>query len=369
MDNGGRLAHGAVHGRHHVQVRRDDDGRGMRLGLELARRHGILGRGRRGLLVRIPLLHGLHVLGIGVGRAILLQVVEGRGIGVVVDGRVCLGRHVVVVVLLLGLPATRHVGAGHHGGCETRCCLDSRRRAGTKQPTCEATRGSWRRGEGGRRRAMGAEGAAGARPWARARARATMRMRHRVARRPWARAGVDVRMGESTIEGSSYHDDMSAAEAARNKTRRGRGGAPPPPPPPPGRGGGGGGDGGGGGSGGGGGGMGDGSFGGQGRGRRSKGRLPPKANRRRLCGGPVVREPSSDELRAPRQRARAQWPCSSSFCAAGRAIRCRRRAWSSRRARAAPEHGQRAQLPACLPPPRHRGRRRRASGRLPGLVT
>jgi hypothetical protein len=42
-----------------------------------------------------------------------------------------------------------------------------------------------------------------------------IRMRSRVARRAWARDAV--RMGESTIAGSWYHDDMSAAEAARDK--------------------------------------------------------------------------------------------------------------------------------------------------------
>lgn len=109
----------------------------MRLRLELARRHGILRR-RRGLLVGVPLLHRLHVLGIAMRRAILLKVVVGRGIGVMVDGRVCLWGDVVVVVLLLGLPPPRHIRTGHHEGW-ARCCLDSRRRLGSKRPTCEAT--------------------------------------------------------------------------------------------------------------------------------------------------------------------------------------------------------------------------------------
>ena len=137
MDNGRRLAHGTVDWRDHVQMRRDYNGRGMRLRLELARRHGILRR-RRGLLVGVPLLHGLHVLWIAVRRAILLKMVVGRGIGVMVDGRVCLWGDVVVVVLLLGLPPPRHIRAGHHEGW-ARCCLDSRRRLGSKRPTCEAT--------------------------------------------------------------------------------------------------------------------------------------------------------------------------------------------------------------------------------------
>jgi hypothetical protein len=98
-----------------VQVRGDYDRRGMRLRLELTRRHGILRRGRR-LLVGVPLLHRLHVLGVSVRRAILLQMVIGRRIGIMVDRRVCLRRDVVMVVLLLGLPPPRHVGAGHHEG-------------------------------------------------------------------------------------------------------------------------------------------------------------------------------------------------------------------------------------------------------------
>jgi hypothetical protein len=138
MDDGRRLAHGAVDWRRHVQVGRNHDRRDMGLRLELARRHGILRRGRRWLLIRVPLLlHRLHVLGIAVGRAILLEVMVGGGVGVVVHGRVCLGRHVVVVVLLL-LPSARHIRAGHHERY-TRCCLHSRRRLETKQPTCEAT--------------------------------------------------------------------------------------------------------------------------------------------------------------------------------------------------------------------------------------
>lgn len=138
MDDGGRLTHGAIDWRGHVQVRRDYDRRGMGLRLELARRHGILRRGRRWLLIRVPLLlHRLHVLGVAMGRPVLLEVVVRGGIGVVVDGRVCLGRDMVVVILLL-LPPTRHIRAGHHER-QTRCCLHSRRRLETKQPTCEAT--------------------------------------------------------------------------------------------------------------------------------------------------------------------------------------------------------------------------------------
>jgi hypothetical protein len=160
MDNRRRLTHGAIDWGRHVQVRRNYHGRRMRLRLKLTRRHGVLRRGRRWLLIRVPLLlHRLHVLGIAVGRAILLEVVVRGGIGVVMDGRVCLGRDMVVVVLLL-LPSTRHIRAGHHER-QTRCCLHSRRRLETKQPTCEATRrvregdellyasdGAWRDGNG-----------------------------------------------------------------------------------------------------------------------------------------------------------------------------------------------------------------------------
>jgi hypothetical protein len=69
------------------------------------------------LLVGIPLLHWLHVLVVAVGRSILLEVVVGRGVGVVGHRRVCLRRNVGVgttVVLLLGLPAPRHIRTGHH---------------------------------------------------------------------------------------------------------------------------------------------------------------------------------------------------------------------------------------------------------------
>lgn len=114
MDNRRRLTHGAIDWGRHVQVRRNYHGRRMRLRLKLTRRHGVLRRGRRWLLIRVPLLlHRLHVLGIAVGRAILLEVVVRGDIGVVMDGRVCLGRDMVVVVLLL-LPSTRHIRAGHH---------------------------------------------------------------------------------------------------------------------------------------------------------------------------------------------------------------------------------------------------------------
>jgi hypothetical protein len=127
MDDGRRLTHGSIHWRRHVQVRRHHYGRTVGLRLELARRHRIL-LGRRWLLVGIPLLHGLHVLGITVGRAILREVVVGRGIGVVVHRRVSLRRD-MVVVLLLGLPTTRHIRTGHHERY-TLCCLHSRRRQG-----------------------------------------------------------------------------------------------------------------------------------------------------------------------------------------------------------------------------------------------
>jgi hypothetical protein len=100
-------------------MRRDYHGRGMRL--KLARRHGIL---RLGLVIGVPLRHLLHVLGIAVGRSIVLLGVMVLCIRVVVmvvmHGRVCLGRDVVVVLVLLP-PSLVH-GTGrrtmrtwHHG--------------------------------------------------------------------------------------------------------------------------------------------------------------------------------------------------------------------------------------------------------------
>lgn len=63
----------------------------------------------------------------------------GRGIGVVLDGRVCLWRHrVVVVVVLLLVPSARHVRAGHCGRWRP-CCLDRGRWREPSQPACEAT--------------------------------------------------------------------------------------------------------------------------------------------------------------------------------------------------------------------------------------
>jgi hypothetical protein len=113
VHNGRRLAHGAVDGRH-VRMRRDDDGRGVRL--ELARRHHVL---RRRLVVRVPLRHLLHVLGVAVGGRIVLGVMVLR-VRVVVHRRVRLRRHVVVVLVVL--PAAlvhgarrRAMRAGHHG--------------------------------------------------------------------------------------------------------------------------------------------------------------------------------------------------------------------------------------------------------------
>lgn len=85
----------------------------------MAWRHDIL---RRGLVVWVPLRrHLLHVWRIAVGGRIVLGMVVLR-IGVVVHRRVCLGRHVVVVVLVV-LPASLVHGtsrlaamrAGHHG--------------------------------------------------------------------------------------------------------------------------------------------------------------------------------------------------------------------------------------------------------------
>lgn len=73
-------------------------------------------------MVGAPLRHVLHVLGIAVGRRIVLRVVV-LGVGVVVHRRVCLGRQVLLIVLVLVLlpPALVH-GAGrramrasHHG--------------------------------------------------------------------------------------------------------------------------------------------------------------------------------------------------------------------------------------------------------------
>lgn len=123
MHNGRRLSHCAIHWRHrsgHVRVRGDHHRRGMRL--ELTRRHRILRLWLR-LMVRVPLRHLLHVL-VAVRRPIVLRVVVLR-IGVVVDGRVRLRRHVMGVVLVL-LPASlvvhwairramAAVRAWHHG--------------------------------------------------------------------------------------------------------------------------------------------------------------------------------------------------------------------------------------------------------------
>ena len=132
-----------------MQLRRDDDGRAMGLRLERARRHGVL---ERRLLVRVP---RRRLLGIGVERAVeramvrclvvvvvvvvvMLLVVVGRGIGIVVDGRVCLGRHRVVVVLRLVPSAARQVRAGHRGRWRP-CCLDRGRWREPSQPACAAT--------------------------------------------------------------------------------------------------------------------------------------------------------------------------------------------------------------------------------------
>jgi hypothetical protein len=123
MHNGRCLSHCAIHWRHrgcHVRVRRNYHRRGVRL--ELTRRHGVL-RLQLRLVVRVPLRHLLHLL-VAVGRPIVLRVVVLR-IGVVVDGRVRLGRHVMGVVLVL-LPASlvvhgaigramAAVRAWHHG--------------------------------------------------------------------------------------------------------------------------------------------------------------------------------------------------------------------------------------------------------------
>jgi hypothetical protein len=123
-----------------VQMRRDDDGRGV--GLELARRHGVLGLlGRRLLLgsrlVGVPLGHMRQLGWVGVHAGIVLLRVVVGGVGVVVDGRVRLRGDVVVVVRVLvlmlvregmlvrqrvrvgvvglaaGLMDGRHMGAGH----------------------------------------------------------------------------------------------------------------------------------------------------------------------------------------------------------------------------------------------------------------
>jgi hypothetical protein len=108
MHNGRCLAHGTVDRRHggHVKMRRDYHGRGMRL--ELAGRHDIvrLGLGLV-LVVRIPLGHLLHVLGIAVGGPIVLGMVVLR-VRIVVHRRVRLGRHVMIVLLVVLSPALVH---------------------------------------------------------------------------------------------------------------------------------------------------------------------------------------------------------------------------------------------------------------------
>jgi hypothetical protein len=113
VHNGRRLTHGAVDGRH-MRMRRDYNGRGVRL--ELAWRHDIL---RLRLVVRIPLRHLLHVLGIAVGGRIVLGVVVLR-VRVVVHRRMRLWRHVVVVLVILPPSLVHGTGrrtmrAWHHG--------------------------------------------------------------------------------------------------------------------------------------------------------------------------------------------------------------------------------------------------------------
>jgi hypothetical protein len=142
VDNGRRLSERAVHRRHacHVRVRGDDDRRSMRL--ELAGRHVVLRLGL-GLMVRVPLLHMRHLLGIAVRWAIVLGVVVGR-VWIMVDRRMCLGRRSVVLVGIHLLPALveRSTGrnmAWHHG---RQASVLPRCRAlvsTTKRPTCEAT--------------------------------------------------------------------------------------------------------------------------------------------------------------------------------------------------------------------------------------
>jgi hypothetical protein len=84
--------------------------------LELARRHDIL---RLRLVVRVPLGHLLHVLGVAVGGSIVLGMVVLR-IGIVVHWRVRLWRHVVVVLLMVLSPSLVHgtrgraIMARHH---------------------------------------------------------------------------------------------------------------------------------------------------------------------------------------------------------------------------------------------------------------
>jgi hypothetical protein len=129
------------------------------VGLELARRHGVLRlllRQLLGRLVGVPLGHMRHLRGVGVHAGIVLLGVVGR-IGVVVDGRVRLRGHVVVVVRVLvrvlmlvlvlvlvrqrvrvgviglppGLVDGRHMGAGHGdlllvGGRGSRDCWGRR---------------------------------------------------------------------------------------------------------------------------------------------------------------------------------------------------------------------------------------------------
>lgn len=83
--------------------------------LELAWRHGIL---RLSLMVRVPLRHLLHVLGI-VRMAVVLGVAIVH-VGVVVDRRVRLRRDVVVVLVILPPSLVHRTGrrtmrAWHHG--------------------------------------------------------------------------------------------------------------------------------------------------------------------------------------------------------------------------------------------------------------
>jgi hypothetical protein len=90
--------------------------------LELARRHNIL-RLRLRMMVGVPLRrHLLH--GIAVGRPVMLRVVVLR-IGIVVHRRVCLRRHVVVVLVVLPAALVHRAGrramrARHHGQLAAR---------------------------------------------------------------------------------------------------------------------------------------------------------------------------------------------------------------------------------------------------------
>lgn len=141
VDNGRRLPHGTIDRRQvaHVRlrVRGNDDGRTV--GMEGARRHGIL--------VVLGLDVWVHAVPVrlrirrGLGMCIVRHRV--RGVGIVVNRRVRLGREIVLVVTLppprMERQGRRYRVAGHHGRQTVLVLPSPLRRPETKQRTSEAT--------------------------------------------------------------------------------------------------------------------------------------------------------------------------------------------------------------------------------------